>query len=162
MRFKVLELQKNIRYSFIAGTRERADSELRSRIREQIEEAMSALDREPDSYSVSVIRNPGEEPEEGEIPLLGIERDYLIFALLDSGDSGGTFSEREFEEQKSELSRGIIPPPKSRIALVLLHDTTIEIISSQNFSNATVRGIGVDYDRGSRWGGFDPQWKNRF
>jgi hypothetical protein len=130
MIFEVVELQKNRKYTFIIGTRAKPDNYLRARIREQIGEAMSSLGREPDSYAVSIVKN---EEESGEKPLppLQMGRDYLIFAILFSGDSAEIFSEKELEEQREELARGIFAPQGSRVTLVLLHDALVNVLTTE-------------------------------
>ena len=137
MIFEVVELQKNRKYTFIIGTRAKPDNYLRARIRDQIGEAMSSLGREPDSYAVSIVRNE-EENREKTLPPLQIGRDYLIFAILFSGDSAESFSERELEGQREEVARGIFAPNNSRVTLVLLHDALVNIITTEEPSSPRV------------------------
>ena len=138
MIFEVVELQKNRKYTFIIGTRAKPDNYLRARIREQIGEAMSSLGREPDSYAVSIVRNEEEENREKALPPLQIGRDYLIFATLFSGDSAESFSERELEEQREEVARGIFAPKDSRVALILLQDALVNVIATEEPSSPRV------------------------
>ena len=137
MIFEVVELQKNRKYTFIIGTRAKPDNYLRARIRDQIGEAMSSLGREPDSYAVSIVRNE-EENREKTLPPLQIGRDYLIFATLFSGDSAESFSERELEEQREEVARGIFAPKDSRVALILLQDALVNVIATEEPSSPRV------------------------
>lgn len=132
MRFEAIEIKRNSKYSFIVGTAEKPDKALREQIRNQIREAMESLGREPDSYSVSILQNEElEEARDREYPELNGSRDYLLFAMLRSPDSAESLSHAELEEQKEELSRGIFAPRESRIALVLLYDSSIGIIITQ-------------------------------
>jgi len=129
MRFEAIEINENSKYSFIIGTISKPDDDLKERIRAQIGEAMEALGRPRDSYSVSILQD--EEPEEARdsgYPELDLSRDYLLFAMLRSSDSAESLSEREIEERKEELARGIFSPPGSRIALVLLYDSSLGIV----------------------------------
>ena len=129
MRFEAIEIQEYCKYSFIVGTAEKPDNSLKEMIREQIGEAMGALGRAPDSYSVSILQN--EEPEEARdktYPELESSRDYLLFVMLRSSDSAEPLSPRELEEQKAELARGVFAPRESRIALVLLYDSSLGIV----------------------------------
>ncbi len=139
MRFEAIEIERDSKYSFIVGTVEKPDNALRDRIREQIREAMEALGRDPDSYSVSILQN--EEPEEARdkaYPELQGSRNYLLFAMLRSSNSAESLSARELEEQKEEIARGIFPPRESRIALVLLYDSSLGIIVTKMPSGARV------------------------
>ncbi len=136
MRFETIELLPYMSYSFIIETREKPDQVLKERIREQIGEAMEALGREPDSYSVTVSQGSEENSGEREFPELGKGRNYLLFALRSSGDSAESeLSPRELEEEREELARGIFPPRDSRIALVLLQDSAVSVIKSDYSSS---------------------------
>ena len=99
---------------------------------------MSYLGREPDSYAVSIVRNEEEESGEKPLPPLQMGRDYLIFAILFSGDSAESFSEKELEEQREEVARGIFAPKNSRVALVLLRDALVNIITTEEPSSPRV------------------------
>ncbi len=129
MKFEAIEINEHSKYSFIIGTMSKPDKELKERIRAQIGEAMEALGRPRDSYSVSILQNeePGEILDSG-YPELDISRDYLLFAMLRSSDSAESLSEGEIEERKEELARGIFSPSGSRIALVLLYDSSLAIV----------------------------------
>ena len=145
MRFEAIEIQEYCKYSFIVGTAEKPDNSLKEMIREQIGEAMGALGRAPDSYSVSILQN--EEPEEARdktYPELESSRDYLLFVMLRSSDSAEPLSPRELEEQKAELARGVFAPRESRIALVLLYDSSISLMNTQKPSNAKITFIEND------------------
>jgi hypothetical protein len=138
MIFEIVELKKNRKYTFVIGTRAKPDNYLRARIRNQIDRAMSYLGREPDSYAVSIVRNEEEESGEKPLPPLQMGRDYLIFAILFSGDSAESFSEKELEEQREEVARGIFAPKNSRVALVLLRDALVNIITTEEPSSPRV------------------------
>lgn len=138
MIFEIVELKKNLKYTFVIGTRAKPDNYLRARIRNQIGGAMSSLGREPDSYSVSIVRNEEEERGEKPLPPLQMGRDYLIFATLFSGDSAESFSEGELEGQREEVARGIFAPNNSRVTLVLLHDALVNIITTEEPSSPRV------------------------
>ena len=127
----IYKIDKMRRYNFIIGTWERPDYDLKNRIRAQIGEAMEALGRTSESYSVSIIQSEGETGEEGLIILEG-GSNYLIFFLLDSR-SGETSSDLELEEEKEEIAQGIatLLPDNSRAALVLLYNCTIEMIEGK-------------------------------
>ena len=145
MRFEAIEIQEYCKYSFIVGTAEKPDNSLKEMIREQIGDAMGALGRAPDSYSVSILQN--EEPEEARdtgYPELKMGRKYILFAMLRSSESSESLSIRELEEQKEELSKGIICPKNSRIALVLLYDSSISLMNTQKPSNAKITFIEND------------------
>lgn len=139
MRFEAIEIERDSKYSFIVGTAEKPDQALKERLRAQIWEAMEALGRAPDSYSVSILQN--REPEEARdktYPELRGSRDYLIFAMLSGSDSAESLADRELEEQKEEIARGIFSPRESRIALVLLYDSSLGIIVTKMPSGARV------------------------
>lgn len=143
MRFEAIEIKRDISYNFVIGTMAKPDNVLKERIREQIREAMGALVREPDSYSVSILQN--QEPEESgdsEYPELQIGRDYLIFAMLRSPNSAESLSDKELEASKAELARGIFPPKRSRIALVLLQDSSFGLITTKKPSSPRVMFVG--------------------
>lgn len=133
MRFEAIPINKHEIYNLFIETEDKPDSELREIIREQIREAMRALGREPDSYSVIIGQADREEPEDTPFPYLAPGGDYLLFAIRRSSRgerSAESLSARELEELKRELAVGIIPPENSRIALVLLRDCSIGIIVS--------------------------------
>lgn len=139
MRFEPIQIRANALYNFYIETWDKPDNALKERIRAQIGEAMGALGREPDSYSVSILQNSeAEESGDSEYPELKIGRNYLIFAILGSGDSAESLADKELEEQRAELARGIFPPKNSRIALVLLQDSSISLITTQKPSNARI------------------------
>mgnify|MGYP000173178471 CR=1 FL=1 len=141
MIFEAVELQKNRKYTFIIGTRAKPDNYLRARIREQIKEAMTSLGREPDSYAVSIVRNEEEENRDKPLPLLQINRDYLIFGILFSGNSAESFSEKELEEQREEVARAIFAPKDSRVTLVLLQDALVNVITTEEPSSPRILWI---------------------
>ena len=145
MRFEAIQIRGINKYNFIILTKGKPDSALRESIRSQLHKAMEALGREPDSYSVSILQNEeAEETREREYPELKISRNYLLFAMLRSSNSGESLSPRELEEQKEEIARGIFPPRRSRIALVLLYDSSLEVIVTQMPSNAKITYIEND------------------
>lgn len=141
MRFEAIEIAEWINYNFIVGSRLKPDEALKERIRGQIETAMRALGREPDSYSVSILHNT--EPEEVRdklYPELEVGKNYLLFAMLQSGDSGESpLSNKELEEQQEELARGVFCPQMSRIALVLLYDSSIGIVKTKKSMSGFLR-----------------------
>ena len=132
MRFEAIEILPYMHYGFIIETKEKPEEALKERIREQIGEAMGALGREPESYSVTVCQGYEESLGEREFPEFGQSRNYLLFALRSGGDSAEPLSPRELEEEREELARGIFAPRESRIALVLLQDSSISLIRSDN------------------------------
>ncbi len=148
MRFEAIEIEGNIDYNFVIGTLSKPDKELKERIRAQIGEAMGALGRDQSSYSVSILQN--EEPGEARdsvYPELKINSLYILFVMLRGSDSAEALSEREIEERKEELSRSIICPKGSRIALVLLYDSSISLITARKPSIGSIKTI----EQSSRW-----------
>lgn len=131
MRFEIFEIKEFENYAFVIGTRSKPDSLLKESIRGQIEEAMSSLSREPESYKVSVVQSGDPELGEPDIPTLTPGKKYLIFALLYTGDGQEPFSARDLEEQKEEISRGLFCPPDSRVTLVVLQDASVKAIVSR-------------------------------
>jgi hypothetical protein len=131
MNFEILEIDENKLYNFVIGTRSKPDSQLKARIRAQIREAMESLGRSEDSYSVSIVRNEEETPKEKEPEPMRPGSNYLIFAILYSGDSAELPSDKELEEEKEELARGIMVPHSSRVALVLLYDQMIRTLVTE-------------------------------
>ena len=131
MRFEIFDIEEYLRYAFIIGIGTKPDNYLKERIRDQIREAMESLGREPESYSVSIVRNEEEESGESGMEPLRIGRKYLIFALLSSGELDDSLSDRELEEEKRELSKGIFCPQGSWVTLVLLYDATVKMIATE-------------------------------
>ena len=146
MRFEAVTLSEIDKYSFVIGTKNKPDNDLKERIRSQIGEAMESLGFSPDSYSVTVRRDNWEEPEDRGYPELSYHSTYILFAITKSGDSAESLSDRELEEQREELARGIFPPEGSRVALVLLQDSSIGVIVTKGIPIATI--TGANYDRG--------------
>ena len=128
MRFEAIEIRKDALYNFVIETRSKPDNDFRESIREQIREAMEALDRKPESYSVSIIQGREEETRERQFPTLEPGKNYLLFAIVDKEESGNSLTKRELEEQKEELTRGIFPPERSRVAMVLLHNSLVGVM----------------------------------
>jgi hypothetical protein len=139
MRFEIFDIDPNKKYSFVIGTRAKPDTLIKERIRAQVTEAMSSLGRDPESYSVSIVQS--EEPDLGEpeLPVLSGRRDYLIFALLHTGEGQEPISGRELEETKEEISRGLFCPEGSRVTLVLLYDCTVRAIVTAEYRAHVVR-----------------------
>lgn len=131
MRFEAIEIDKFYRYSFVIETRDKPDREIKEHIRAQIREAMEALGREPDSYSVTVSQGSEENPGEREFPTLEGNKNYLLFAFRSSGEVTDSRSLEEIGEEREELARGIFAPRGSRIALVLLQDSSLSVIKSE-------------------------------
>lgn len=151
MRFEAIEIERSANYNFIVGTKDKPDEALKERIREQIREAMEALGREPEGYSVTVMRDDWEDrPEEREYPTLFPGRNYLLFAMLSSGSSGESLSSGELEERKSELAKGVFCPANTKIALVLLQDSRIGVIVTKGVPTAQVTSY-VGKRTPSRW-----------
>lgn len=130
MRFEAIEIDPYMGYGFLIETKEKPDRVLKERLRSQIETAMNALERDTGSYSVTVIKGSEDYPREGTIPNFSGGKEYILFALLSSGNPGESLSHRELEEIEEEVRQGILLPPKSRIALVTLQDATISVTSS--------------------------------
>lgn len=131
MRFEAIPIEKAALYNLFIETEDKPDQDLKAHIREQIREAMEALGREPDSYSVIIGQADREEPEESPFPYLAPGGDYLLFAIRRSSkDSAESMGAQDLEELKKELAVSIIPPEDSRIALVLLRDCSIGVIIS--------------------------------
>lgn len=130
MRFEPIQIRANALYNFYIETWDKPDNALKERIKGQIREAMEALGREPDSYSVTVLKGdkPGEESGNPELPPLSPRGRYLIFAFRESG--GNTYSLGELEEERKEIAEGLIRPKGSRVALVLLYDSSLKMIVS--------------------------------
>lgn len=128
MRFEAIEIERSANYNFIVGTKDKPDEALKERIREQIKEAMEALGRGPDSYSVSILADDREEPEDKEYPVLSPGKSYLLFAFRSSGDSAESPSPTELEEEREEIARGIFRPDRSKVALVLLYDASLQTV----------------------------------
>lgn len=151
MRFEAVELNEIDKYSFVIGTKDKPDILLKERIRAQIGEAMESLGFSPESYSVTVQRDDQEEPEEPGYPELRPGKIYLLFAISRSGDSAESLS--ELEEKRAELARGLFPPEGSRIALVLLQDSTIGVIVTRGVAMAKVSSYDhrTTPSRGSRY-----------
>ena len=141
MRFEAIEITDLLRYNFIVGSRLKPDEALKERIRGQIGEAMRALGRKPDSYSVSILHNTEtEEARDNVYPELEVGKNYLLFAMLQSGDSAESpLSNKELEEQQEELARGVFCPEMSRIALVLLYDSSIGIVKTKKAMAGFIR-----------------------
>ena len=151
MRFEAIEIKRSTSYNFIVGTKDKPDEALKERIREQIREAMEALGREPEGYSVTVMRDEWEDrPEDREYPTLLPGRNYLLFAMLSSGSSAESLSSGELEERKSELAKGILCPNNTRIALVLLQDSRIGVIVAEGTAKAQVSSY-IEKPAPSRW-----------
>ena len=90
MRFEAIPIEKTALYNLFIETEDKPDPELKEHIREQIGEAMGALGREPDSYSVTVSQGSGESlgepnPAISNAPIFGQCRDYVLFAFRSSG-----------------------------------------------------------------------------
>jgi len=155
MRFEAVELNEIDKYSFVIGTKDKPDILLKERIRAQIGEAMESLGFSPESYSVTVQRDDQEEPEEPGYPELRPGKNYLLFAISRSGDSAESLSDRELEEKRAELARGLFPPEGSRVALVLLQDSTIGVIVTRGVAMANVSSYDhrTTPSRGSRYRG---------
>lgn len=139
MIFNSVDIREHIYYSFVIETRDKPDQDLKEHIRAQIGEAMEALGMAPDSYSVTVSQGYGESlgepnPAISNAPLFGQMKNYLLFAFRSSRDSSGELAEpltfAELEEEREELARGIYCPTESRIALVLLQDSSLSLIMS--------------------------------
>lgn len=130
MKFELVELDPNREYSFVIGTSVRPDKSLRDELRSRIERAMESLGREPGSYSVSIVRSLEDPSGSPKLPPINPNSSYILFAMLPSGEPSETIPEAEFEEQRGELERGLITPPGTRIALVLLHNATVETIET--------------------------------
>ena len=128
MRFEAVEIRRDALYNFIVETRAKPDNALREHIRGQIREAMEALDREPDSYSISILQGKEEETRERQFPTLEPRKNYLLFAIVDNGEAGDSLPNRELEEQREELAKGIFAPERSRVALVLLRDSLVGVV----------------------------------
>lgn len=138
MRFEAVELNGIDRYSFVIGTKDKPDIPLKERIRAQIGEAMESLGFSPESYSVTVHKDNEEEPEERGYPELRPGKNYLLFAISRSGDSAESLLNRELEEQREEIARGLFPPEGSSVALVLLQDSTIGVIVTKGIPKAGI------------------------
>ncbi len=135
MIFNSVDIRSHIFYSFVIETRDKPDQVLKEHIRAQIGEAMRALGREPDSYSVTVSQGSGESlgepnPAISNVPKFGQCRDYVLFAFRFSGDSAEPLTFAELEEEREELARGIYCPTQSRISLVLLQDSSLSVLLS--------------------------------
>lgn len=143
MRFEPIQIRGNSLYNFYIETWDKPDNSLKERIRDQIREAMEALGREPDSYSVTVLKGDksGEESGNPELPHLLPQNSYIIFAFRESG--GNLYSLGELEEEREEIAKGLIRPAGSRVALVLLYDSSLKMIVSDKPSIAVVSGRGV-------------------
>lgn len=130
MRFEPIQIRANALYNFYIETWDKPDKELKERIKEQIREAMDALGRKSDSYSVTVLKGdkPGEESGNPELPPLSPRGRYIIFAFRESG--GDILSLGELEEERKEIAAGLILPSGSRVALVLLYDSSLKMIVS--------------------------------
>ena len=138
MRFEAVEIRRDALYNFIVETRAKPDNALRETIREQIREAMEALERTPESYSISIIQGREEDTRERQFPTLEPGKDYLLFAIVDNGNDKESPSNRELEEQRGELARGIFPPDKSRVALVLLYDSLVGVVITKKLIIASI------------------------
>ncbi len=136
MRFEAIPIEKFSLYNLFIETEDKPDQDLKDLIRAQIREAMEALGREPNSYSVIIGQADREEPEESPFPYLAPGGDYLLFAIRRSsrGDSAESMGAQDLEELKRELAVSIIPPEDSRIALVLLYDAYVTVIPSQSYA----------------------------
>ena len=55
-------------------------------------------------------------------------KNYLLFAIVDNGEAGDSLPNRELEEQREELAKGIFAPERSRVALVLLRDSLVGVV----------------------------------
>lgn len=148
MRFEVIEIERGALYNFIVETRSKPDNALRESIREQIREAMEALDRNPESYSVSIIQGREEETRERQFPTLEPGKNYLLFAIVDKDESGDSLTNRELGEQKEELAKGIFPPERSRVAMVLLYNSLVGVVITKKAPIAMVSHTQAP----SRWG----------
>lgn len=142
MRFETIRLNPIDKYAFVIGTRDKPDNALKEWIRSQIGEAMASLGFPPDSYSVTINRGDKlEEEGEREYPSLTAGADYLIFGIINRGDSAESFSDREIEESREELAKAIFPPEGSRIALVILRDSTVSLLITKGVPVVVVKGI---------------------
>lgn len=136
MRFEIVQLDPNVSVTFVIGTRERPDTEMKDQIREQIETAMDHLSRPRESYSISVIQDRAAftTPETGSA---GLEFEphttYICFAIADSSDSMEPLSDRELADIRRELADSIIPPAGSRISLVVLRDSRVSVLRSREY-----------------------------
>lgn len=132
MRFEAIQIRGSNKYNFIILTRDKPDSELKERIRAQIREAMEALGRKEESYSVSILEDDrAEEPGDIGYPELKPGANYLLFAFRSDRDSAEYPSPRAFEEEREELAKGIFKPSGSRVALVLLYDSRLQAIITE-------------------------------
>lgn len=139
MRFEIVQLDPNVSVTFVIGTRERPDTEMKLHIREQIETAMDHLSRPRDSYSISVIQDKSAFGMMGsDSGLLEFEphTQYVCFALADSEDGLDPLSDRELVDIRNELADSIIPPVGSRISLVVLRDSRVSVLRSRDHSPA--------------------------
>lgn len=149
MRFEAIEIQRVALYNFVVETRSKPDNDFRESIREQIREAMEALDRKPESYSVSIIQGREEETRERQFPTLEAGKNYLLFAIVDKDESGDSLTKRELEEQKAELARGIFPPERSRVAMVLLYNSLVGVVITKK---PPIVGVASYVAKPSKWG----------
>lgn len=149
MRFEAVEIQRAALYNFVIETRSKPDNDFRESIREQIREAMEALDRKPESYSVSIIQGREEETRERQFPTLEPGKNYLLFAIVDKDESGDSLTKRELEEQKEELARGIFPPERSRVAMVLLYNSIVGVVITKK---VPIAGATSYIGKPSKWG----------
>lgn len=138
MRFSLIELNDDVSYSFVIGTAIRPDNALKESLRAQIQEAMESLGRAADSYSVSIVRNPGESPGGSEVPPMQIGGSYILFAMLSGDDPTEVLTEEELAEFREELAHGLTVPPDSRIALVILYNAIVSVIESQRLGSFQV------------------------
>lgn len=132
MRFEAIPIRGINKYNFIILTKGKPDSALREAIRSQLDKAMEALGRKEDSYSVSILEDDrAEEPGDTGYPELKPGANYLLFAFRSGRDSAEYPSPRELEEEREELARGIFKPSGSRLALVLLYDSRLQVITTE-------------------------------
>lgn len=144
MNFVTYEIKEGEHYLFSIGSRIKPDSLLREAIERTINEAMEEVKHidtgsrrtppDPDKYntrwSCQITHEPGgQETGSGEIEPLKFDTNYLIFGLIQSGETGDRLSEEELEELRVSTAEKIDmirePEDMGKIALVILQDGTV-------------------------------------
>lgn len=156
MRYIRKEINRNDSYGFTVSSRTKPDSKLRRQIEAEINEAMSSFERgENARHSVAVVPSATPDIPDPE-PLEFVESDkrqYLVFAILETGEAFVDLAESDIEQTRSAISEmisGMIAGfrSKPKIALVVLRDCTVEILEGKGSSAGS---WGPQTKKSSRW-----------